>query len=119
MKYVTAQVQRIRDIFVPHVELRRYPEKDAEEDMEDWNEEVHSLIEWVGMACLGAQRYAWLSKSVSVFINEPRRLKINDRVDPYVALYEPPSSQPGNLTHIQWQGFISPAFVQIVIDTTM
>ena len=119
MKDVTAQVQNIRDVFVPHIELRRYPEKGAEEDIEDWNEEVHLLLEWVGMACLGAQRYAWLYNSMFLFINEMRRLKINDRVGPYVALYEPPASQPGNLTHIRWQGLICPAFVQLVIDTAM
>ncbi|KAF8347917.1 ribonuclease P 40kDa subunit-domain-containing protein, partial [Amanita rubescens] len=99
---IKAQVQKIRDVHVPDVELRRFPEREAEDDIEDWNEEIHSLFEWVGMACLGAQR-----------------LKINDRVDPYVALYKPPPSTPGCLTHIRWQGLICPAFVQLVIDTTM
>jgi hypothetical protein len=28
-----------------------------EEQEEDWNESISELYEWVGMACLGAQRY--------------------------------------------------------------
>ncbi|KAF8350668.1 ribonuclease P 40kDa subunit-domain-containing protein [Amanita rubescens] len=99
---IKAQVQKIRNVRVPDVELRQFPEREAEDDIEDWNEEIHSLFEWVGMACLGAQR-----------------LKINDRVDPYVALYKPPPSTPGCLTHIRWQGLICPAFVQLVINTTI
>ena len=61
---IEAQVQKIRDIHVPDIELRRFPEKEAEDDIEDWNDEIHSLFEWVGMACLGAQRYARLYKSM-------------------------------------------------------
>ena len=61
---IKAQVQKIRDVHVPDVELRRFPEREAEDDIEDWNEEIHSLFEWVGMACLGAQRYACPHKPI-------------------------------------------------------
>lgn len=29
-----------------------------EEALEDWNRQMGELFEWVGMACLGAQRWA-------------------------------------------------------------
>ncbi|KAK2462727.1 hypothetical protein APHAL10511_005245 [Amanita phalloides] len=99
---VASQLKRIRDVHVPNVELRWIPGNGAEDELEDWNEEMHSLFEWVGMACLGSQR-----------------INLNDRVDPYVAVYEPLPSMPGNLTHIQWQGFLCPAFVQLVVDTAI
>lgn len=48
------------------------------------------------------------------------RLKANDRVDPYVALYQCPSpSYIGTITHLRWIGFISPEFVQSVIEIGM
>lgn len=105
IKEVACLIRKMRDVNVPDVKLHPFPEgkgKDIEERQEDWNDDVHTLFEWVGMACLGSQR-----------------LKLNDRTDPYVALYEPPPSNPGNLTHIQWQGFLSPTFLQLVIDTVI
>ncbi|KIL69217.1 hypothetical protein M378DRAFT_70203 [Amanita muscaria Koide BX008] len=105
IKEVACLIRKMRDVNVPDVKLHPFPEgkgKDVEERREDWNDDVHALFEWVGMACLGSQR-----------------LKLNDRTDPYVALYEPPPSNPGNLTHIQWQGFLSPTFLQLIIDTVI
>ncbi|KAE9406846.1 hypothetical protein BT96DRAFT_987111 [Gymnopus androsaceus JB14] len=47
----------------------------------------------------------------------PHKLKANDRIDPFVAVYEPPSStRIGNVTHLRWTGFIGPSFVQSLID---
>lgn len=60
-----------------------------------------------------------------IFCSNPResltfpcgRLHANDRVDPYVALYEPPTaSRVGNVVHLQWKGLLSPDFVQSMID---
>ncbi|KZP19356.1 hypothetical protein FIBSPDRAFT_862773 [Athelia psychrophila] len=69
-------------------------------DLDDWNEHMSALFEWVGMACLGAQR-----------------LDANDSVDPYVSVYEAPApSGTGTLTHVRWAGLLHPAFVQNVID---
>ena len=46
------------------------------------------------------------------------RLAGNDRVDPYVAVYEPPTpSQLGDITHLRWRGLLPPEFVQEIIDT--
>ncbi|KAF8632915.1 hypothetical protein AX15_001638 [Amanita polypyramis BW_CC] len=101
VREVTSHVRKLQGVYVPGVKLRSFPSA-SEEESEEWNEEIHGLFEWVGMACLGSQR-----------------LNLNDRVDPYVALYEPPPSKPGNLTHIQWQGLLCPAFVQGVIDTVI
>ena len=33
-------------------------ENDEDDALEDWNIHIESLFEWVGMACLGAQRWA-------------------------------------------------------------
>ncbi|KAI0954502.1 hypothetical protein AcW1_006379 [Taiwanofungus camphoratus] len=41
----------------------------------------------------------------------------NDRTDPYLAVYTPPSPcQIEDVTHVQWTGLLSPAFVQIVME---
>ncbi|KAH9479337.1 hypothetical protein JR316_0007927 [Psilocybe cubensis] len=112
---VQCEVQEFKDILVPTPSLSVRPEKsstqrssggqptrDEIEDMiEDWDLRTQSLFEWVGMACLGAQR-----------------LRANDRVDPYVAVYEPlQPSQMQDVTHIRWRGLLSPGFVKRVIDT--
>ncbi|KAG6888870.1 hypothetical protein C0992_007266 [Termitomyces sp. T32_za158] len=76
---------------------------DVDVDGEDWNAEMAALFEWVGMASLGSQR-----------------LHANDRVDPYVALYEHPSnSYVGDITRLRWSGLVGPAFLQSVIDTAL
>jgi ribonucleases P/MRP protein subunit RPP40 len=51
-------------------------------------------------------------------IDMRRRLQANDRVDPYVAVYSPPAPFTiGDMVHIRWHGFLTPRFVQRVIDT--
>lgn len=51
------------DVHVPVVKLRPQPKKDkkgtgtVEDEAEDWTAAVAALLEWVGMACLGSQRY--------------------------------------------------------------
>ncbi|PPQ68410.1 hypothetical protein CVT26_006082 [Gymnopilus dilepis] len=78
-------------------------ENDEDDALEDWNLHIESLFEWVGMACLGAQR-----------------LRANDRVDPFVALYEPPEpSSIGTVVHLQWRGLLHSSFVQQVIDSVL
>ena len=69
----------------------------------------------------------WLSKVFIRFISEFSmaitltlycRLLANDRVDPYVSVYEcPVPSYVGDITHLQWKGFLGPEFVQSVINT--
>jgi hypothetical protein len=54
IKEVTACVRREADVHVPHVgDLVQ----STEEDAEDHQERLEALLEWVGMACLGAQRH--------------------------------------------------------------
>lgn len=44
----------------------------------------------------------------------------NDRVEPYVCVYEPPTpSRIQNVTHLRWKGLLCPKFVQEVSDTIM
>ncbi|KAI6041327.1 ribonuclease P 40kDa subunit-domain-containing protein [Pisolithus marmoratus] len=96
---VRPQVLRYVDMFVP------VPGTIIGKEMnpEDWEERASEIFEWAGMACLGAQR-----------------LKANDRVDPYVAVYEVPTpSRVGSLTHIRWRGTMASTFVQSVLTTAM
>ena len=46
------------------------------------------------------------------------RLQANDRVDPYVAVYSPPAPfTVGDMVHMRWHGFLTPQFVQGIVDT--
>ena len=48
------------------------------------------------------------------------RLQANDRVDPYVAVYEAPSpASIADVTHIRWKGLMDNSFVRSVIDTAV
>ncbi|KAI9458210.1 ribonuclease P 40kDa subunit-domain-containing protein [Lactarius psammicola] len=79
-------------------------EVDAHNDaLQDWNERASVYFEWIGMVNIGAQR-----------------LRANDRVDPYVAVYSTPTPfTVGDVTHMKWYGFLTPQFVQKIIDTAV
>ncbi|KAJ3495714.1 hypothetical protein NLJ89_g10584 [Agrocybe chaxingu] len=108
------QKKELLDVHIPALNLQSPPQPpsskveskqklDHAEALEDWSRRVQNLFEWVGMAALGAQR-----------------LDANDRVDPYVALYEPPiSSRVGNVTYLQWRGLLSPHFVQQILNAVI
>ncbi|KIK56341.1 hypothetical protein GYMLUDRAFT_87283 [Collybiopsis luxurians FD-317 M1] len=109
---VACQKNVSENILIPVVRLTPRPRRKKDttksseglnqeyEEEEDWCERMEGLFEWVGMAGLGASR-----------------LKANDRVDSFVAVYEPPSpSRVGNTTHLQWTGFIGPSFVHSLIE---
>ncbi|KXN84248.1 hypothetical protein AN958_12821 [Leucoagaricus sp. SymC.cos] len=101
---VTCEISHLENVWVPDpASLPPRPQPEQEEDQEDWDHEVSTLFEWIGMAGLHAQR-----------------LQANDRVDPFVAMYEPPTtSRVGNVTHFRWRGLLSPSFVQAVVDTSV
>jgi len=98
VRSVQCHVASLRNVQVPMVSL---PSRPADADAaEDWDNEMSDLFEWTGMACFGAQR-----------------LQANDRVDSFVAVYRPPEpSTVADLAHLRWRGFLSPDFVQTVID---
>jgi hypothetical protein len=105
----------------PHVKSTRTKKKvEEEEALEDRNRKIGELFEWVGMACLGSQRFGFFFLFWH-FINDLFiRLYVNDRVDPYVCVYEPPTpSRIQNVTHLRWRGLLCPNFVQEVLDTIM
>lgn len=93
-------------IFTPRPTLKRgkdarHSKGAADEASEDWNESLFEVLEWVGMALLGAQR-----------------LHANDPVNPFVAVYEPPTpSRVGDVTHLSWRGLLTPTFVQSIVDS--
>ncbi|KAG1725757.1 ribonuclease P 40kDa subunit-domain-containing protein [Suillus lakei] len=94
---VQPQIYHSTDILIPVPTLAPLPQ----ESTEDWDERISDLFEWVGMACLGAQR-----------------LKANDRVNPYVAVYEIPApSFVGDVTRITWAAFLHPTFVKDALYT--
>ncbi|KAG1834123.1 ribonuclease P 40kDa subunit-domain-containing protein [Suillus variegatus] len=94
---VQPQICPSADILIPVPALALIPE----ESTEDWDERIGDLFEWVGMACIGAQR-----------------LKANDRVNPYVAVYEVPTpSYIGDVTRITWAAFLHQSFVKDALDT--
>ncbi|KAJ7429701.1 hypothetical protein FB451DRAFT_1069856, partial [Mycena latifolia] len=69
----------------------------------DWEGEMRTLFEWVGMAGLGAQR-----------------LQAHDRADAYVAVYDAPApATMAPVAHLRWRGLLSPAFVQSVVDAVL
>jgi hypothetical protein len=48
------------------------------------------------------------------------RLKANDRVNPYVAVYEVPApSYIGDVTQITWATFLHQSFIKDALDTVM
>ncbi|EIW79434.1 hypothetical protein CONPUDRAFT_167180 [Coniophora puteana RWD-64-598 SS2] len=101
---VKPKATQASDVHVPSPETLKLSLSDKKshktEAEEDWEDSICELNEWLGMACLGAHR-----------------LKGNDRVDPYVAVYSPPpSSHTGSYHHLSWTGLLSAAFVQTVID---
>ncbi|TFK39770.1 ribonuclease P 40kDa subunit-domain-containing protein [Crucibulum laeve] len=107
IRKVKCQRNELSDIHIPVPSLTPRPftskKASSSEELDEWNESTGALFEWIGMACLGAQR-----------------LKANDRVDPFVALYEPPTpSRIGNATHLRWRGLLSPDFVQAILDTIL
>jgi ribonuclease P/MRP protein subunit RPP40 len=113
---VKAHTRHDADVYIPVLDLT----ESAEENLEDRQERLGDLFEWVGMACLGAQRCGATSTDLKVSRQSNNRLKANDRVDPYVAVYEVPSpSCIGNITHLRWRGLMDSSFVLSVINAAM
>lgn len=102
---VKPQIRKSSFIHIPTLSSIRtaWSQESDSRETQEWHQSIADLFEWVGMACLGAQR-----------------LEANDRVDPYVSVYSPPSpSQVGTITHLRWRGLLSPAFVKLAIDSVI
>jgi len=105
VRAVKCQTTSSPSVRVPRVSLPARPPAKDPDAVEDWEEEMRALFEWVGMAGLGSQR-----------------LQANDRADAYVAVYEPPrpsTATVGDLTRLRWRGFLGPDFVRSVIDVVL
>ncbi|KIY49938.1 hypothetical protein FISHEDRAFT_72168 [Fistulina hepatica ATCC 64428] len=96
---VACTEQGLHHVHIPVIPQTLNPQTVDADAMEDWNASVAEFFEWVGMAYLGAQR-----------------LYLNDRVDPYIAVYEPPPSRAGSILVLRWRGLLSPQFAQAIID---
>ena len=122
---VPPRVRRATDVHVPHPgDLTPSEPASAsagDEDAAAHQARLEALFEWVGMACLGAQRYVCPSMPPGHLRMTPRcRLRANDRVDPYVAVYEAPApASVDDVVHLRWKGSMDSAFVQSVINTAV
>ncbi|KAF7798655.1 hypothetical protein EIP86_009879 [Pleurotus ostreatoroseus] len=84
-------------LIVPEVSLE-CPK--GEEEREEWDEAVSSVLEWSGMACL-----------------ESQRLQANDKTDPFIAVYALPTAHRiADVQHFRWTGLLAPVFVQNVLN---
>jgi len=53
----------MRDVHIPIISAFDRPRTDGDDDddaLDDWKQEIQIIFEWVGMSCLGAQRYVFL-----------------------------------------------------------
>ena len=74
---VQCKTRELKNVHVPVPGLSPRPEptlilrgsnrvlEDSEEGLLDWDDRVQSLFEWIGMACLGAQRFDFVLVLVS------------------------------------------------------
>jgi len=103
LRTVRPQVTTLTNIHVPNPStLFRTGSGAGSEDAEkeEQNENTSDFLEWVGMVTVDSQR-----------------LQVNDRVDPYLALYSPPAdSAIGDVTHVRWTGLMHTTFVQVILD---
>lgn len=53
---VKVSVRKSNSTHIPIPALPARPPPTAADELEDWNADMAALFEWVGMACLGAQR---------------------------------------------------------------
>ncbi|KAG8221041.1 Pantoate-beta-alanine ligase-domain-containing protein [Butyriboletus roseoflavus] len=64
----------------------------------------------------GYIRIIVLWKFIDIFGRRRNRLHANDRVDPYVAVYDAPSpASIDDVTHLRWKGLMDSTFVQSMI----
>lgn len=85
---------------------------------EEQLEEVSALFEWVGLASLGSERCVRYVHSMTPFDCILHRLRVNDSVDPYLAVYDPPlAMETGDLVTVRWIGLFTPSFVQSILDS--
>ena len=75
---VQCKTRELKNVHVPIPELSPRPEPtpilsgsncslEDSEGLVDWDDRVQSLFEWIGMACLGAQRFNFVRVSISKF----------------------------------------------------
>lgn len=77
MRQVRCEKKELKDVHVPsklptwtlsnqpHVKSTTKKSVEEEEALEDWNREIGELFEWLGMACLGSQRFGFLFLQLS------------------------------------------------------
>ena len=59
MRRVECDIRHLSNIFIPSAVTfspRPHHSENTEDALDDWNADISAIVEWVGMACLGAQR---------------------------------------------------------------
>jgi hypothetical protein len=56
---VKCQIMKLSNVCIPAPSITSYPSTSSDDGaLEDWNINMSALFEWMGMACLGSQRYS-------------------------------------------------------------
>ncbi|KAI0079337.1 hypothetical protein K474DRAFT_1592187 [Panus rudis PR-1116 ss-1] len=93
----------MENVMVPSITLEPPPNKQSSGELEDWEEQTAALFEWVGMAGFGSDR-----------------LKSRDKVDPYIAVYDPPfEMREETVTRVRWNGLLSDDLMQRIMDVAL
>lgn len=54
---VSSSIRQIRDTKIPQLNLEQASQQLDDDARSEWDEEVQAYFEWLGMACLGSQRF--------------------------------------------------------------
>ncbi|KAI7906683.1 ribonuclease P [Cokeromyces recurvatus] len=96
-KEMKAELETLMDINIPSFEPIAYP---LNEKADDWDNLAMEALEWLGLAHLKANR-----------------IKRNDKVDPFVSVYQPPtpSIKSNNGTLVKFKGLIPTTCIQNIM----
>lgn len=94
VKAIEPQIRTIEAVLMPQLPLTLQEHEYAE---------ATELLEWLSLVMSGSPR-----------------IRKNDNIDAYLSRYRPPTpSATEDLVHLHWHGFISPSFVQRVLQSTL
>ncbi|KAI8978420.1 ribonuclease P [Pilobolus umbonatus] len=101
-KEMKAEYETLTDINIPTLEAMAYPITQKPQE-DEWSDQALEALEWIGLAQLKA-----------------KRIKVNDKVDPFVSVYRSPSPflSDNRGTIVRWKGLIPAQFIQNILILT-